>query len=157
MGRRAGWPADEFKTENGETIMRKMAILMLLVLLSGLMAFGGPVKTATATVRNVTMNPSTGEPVDFLFTGVIEQMVLSLSTATEIRVHISDSTTGAVIYTNDALSADVVLFPVVEQTDTAGAGTSTYVSPEVSGLTLLSYGANATNQNLTVTVVYKKP
>ncbi|HKL22505.1 MAG TPA: hypothetical protein VJ904_11915, partial [Tichowtungia sp.] len=59
-------------------------------------------------------------------------------------------------YSADSVAADVMLFPAIELTDSAGAGTTNYISPFVAGMTITAGDAAATNQNLAVQVIYQK-
>ena len=137
-------------------IMKKSMWMMAVLVLVGASAFGMSVKETSATFSNVTTNDTVLDSADLSVVGSVFQVVLDVSAATAIDIDIVDSTTGVTIYSADAVAADVVLFPSWELTDSAGAGTTNYISPFVAGLTVKAGDAAATNQNLTVKVIYKK-
>jgi len=136
--------------------MKKSMWMMAVLALVGAMAFGGVVKETSATFANVTTNDTVLNSADLSVVGSVYQIVIDVSAATAIDIDITDTETGTTVYSADAVTSDVTLFPSWELTDSAGAGTTNYISPFVAGLTVKAGDAAATNQNLTVKVIYKK-
>ena len=150
--------------------MKKMQMMMMVMVL-GLMAFGvqeGDLQDARlATTAAITTNslsatiPAVGE---------IKLMTIDVSNANPFALTIADQSTGAVIYYNAAIAADVTLIPRLAVTGSGGTAltftsgadgtnlvSNTIYSPvNCIGLAVTAVGSSNTANTVAIKVVTDK-
>jgi hypothetical protein len=99
--------------------MKKMSVCLMMVGLMAFGAFGADLQDARlATTAAVTTNTLSGT---IGAAGEVKLMVIDVSNANPISVTITETTTGATLYSNAALAADVTLIPRLPVTLSTGA------------------------------------
>jgi hypothetical protein len=144
--------------------MKKMYMMMMVI---GLMAFGalaGDLQDARLpTTAAITTNslsatiPAVGE---------IKLMTIDVSNANPFALTVADESTGAVIYYNAAIAADVTLIPMLSATGSGGTAltylsaagvTNTIYAPvNCIGLTVTAVGSSNTANTVSIKVVTDK-
>ena len=143
----------------------KKQMIMMLVLLVGLMAFGADLQDGSLTLASVTTNAVTLDSGTIDLTGEIKTIVIDVTNADPFDLDITDAFTGAVIFSADDVAADVTLVPRLAVTGTAGTSLSfindtatnvLYAPVSVLGINVTAGAATAGTNSVTIKVVVDK-
>ena len=136
--------------------------LMIIAAVAGLMAFGAfgaDLQDARlATTAAITTNTLSGT---INAAGEIKLMRIDVSNANPISVTVTDQATGATVYANAALAADVTLIPRLLQTTSTGTAVNSgtnqlYAAVNCLGLNYAIVGSSNTANTVSIKVITDK-
>lgn len=116
-------------------------------------AFGADLQQAQVTTAAVTTNSAV---TTLNASGQIRLLVLDVLTADAISVTVADQYTGATIYANTNVTADVTLVPLMVSHNSAGTAVATNTPAVFTGLKITTSAATVTTNTVTAKVLYDK-
>lgn len=123
--------------EQKEMKMKKMSMMIMVIGLMAFGAFAGNLQDASGSTAAITTN---SQSVTLGSVGEIKLITIDVLNANPVSLTIKDQATGAVVYQNAALAADVTLIPRLATTTAAGAA--------------ITFSAGADGTNLVSNTVY---